>query len=153
MFADGAGQQFPDARYFRHADHWMVDVRGRNAPGAGSNFGGTMMRPDRSFRYVYGRLVVEADAAAGIDGYEGVARPEPVVTTAPAPTTSVDPLYAYGQLRGHWTVGCRLSPSRIPTCSLHDEDSRLWEVAFWLSEGPQIEGGGPFPSGGPRDQA
>jgi hypothetical protein len=130
----------------------MVDVRGRDAAGAESNWGGTAMRPDRSFRYVNGKLVVEADVAAGIEEYAGVAWPELVVTTAPAPTTWVDPLYTYGQFKGHWSVGCRLQ-DRVPICALHDQDGRRWEIAFWIPDGAQVEGGGPFPSGGPRDQA
>jgi hypothetical protein len=129
VFAGGAGQQFLDARYFRHNDHWMVDVRGRNAPGAEANWGGTVMRPDRGFRYVDGRLVVEADVAAGIAEYAGGAWPEIVVTTAPAPTTWVDPLYTYGQFKGHWTVGCRLQPQRVAICALHGADgARRWEI-------------------------
>jgi hypothetical protein len=155
-FADGAGQQFLDARYFRHADHWMVDVRGRDAPGAEANWGGTAMRPDRSFRYVNGRLVVEADVAAGIAEYGGGAWPELVVTTAPQPTGDADVLYGYGQFRGYWSVGCRLQADRVTICALHDTsagNARVWEVANHLWEGAQIYGGIPDPAGSDRDRA
>jgi hypothetical protein len=147
VFGDGASQQFLPSQHWRHADHWMVDVRGRDAPGAESNFGGTAMRPDRSFRYVNGRLVVEADVAAGIDEYGGEAWPELVVTTGPQPTSDADVLYGFGQFRGHWSVGCRLHSFRGPICALHNASSgnaRVWEVASHLSEGAQIFGGGAF---------
>jgi hypothetical protein len=144
-------------QHWRHADHWMVDVKARDAPGEQSAFGGVAMRPDRSFRFVDGRLVVEADAAVGIEGYDG-AWPELVVTTAPAPTQFIDSLYALGQFKGHWTLGCRLNPDRSTICALYDDTdnshaSRRFEVASHVSEGAQIYGGNPYPLGSDRDRA
>src|SRR5581483_181436 len=65
------------AKVFRHNSHWMVDINGVDGtPGDGPwNVGGVTMRPDQSFRFVDGRLVIEADVAAGIAGYGGSAWP------------------------------------------------------------------------------
>jgi hypothetical protein len=153
VFGDGAGQQFLPSQHWRHNDHWMVDVRGRDAAGAESNWGGTAMRPDRSFRYINGRLVIETDVAAGIAEYSGGAWPELVVTTAPAPTTWIDPLYTYGQFKGHWTVGCRLPPGRVPICALHDPTGRRWEIAAFIPAGSTVFGGEPGAPGSERDRA
>ena len=98
--------------------------------------GGTQMRPDRSFRFENGKLVVELDVAAGIEDYDGFAWPELTVTTAsspavsaagpvgPTPATSIgDDLYAYGQFGGEWSVGIRLTGSR-PIAALYDNTHR-----------------------------
>ena len=75
------------ARHWRHADHWMVDVEGNDPDGPPPyDFGATMMRPDRTFRAINGTLVIEAEVAAGVVDYQGIAWPELVVTTAAAPT-------------------------------------------------------------------
>jgi hypothetical protein len=136
-------------QYWRHADHWMVDVNGRDqTPQNGPwNFGGTTMRPDRSFRFQQGRLVVEADVAAGISQYDGTAWPELTVTTAPRPTGVTDGLYAYGFFRGHWTFGCRLESGRALNCALFDgrpeaEGGRLYELPLRNAEGMRVWGGG-----------
>jgi hypothetical protein len=139
--------------HFRHNDHWMVDVSGVDADGPEPwNFGGAAVRPDRSFRFQDGKLVVEADVAAGIDEYGGSAWPEIVVTTAPAPTGIVDETYAYGMFKGNWTVGCRLQSSRQPICAMYDDTGRSagaggrrFELSFFQHEGAaQVFGGGPF---------
>lgn len=112
--------------HFRHADHWMVDIQGRDRDGGPPwNYGGATMRPDRSFRFENGRLVVEADVAAGISQYAGSAWPELTVTTAPAPTGVIDDLYAYGIFRGQWTFGCRLEDQRGINCALWDNTGRV----------------------------
>jgi hypothetical protein len=132
--------------HFRHNDHWMADVY---APG---QTGGTMMRPDRSFRFVNGKLVVEAVVAASISGYSGFAWPEITVTTAsspassslgrvgPTPGTSIgDDLYAYGQFGGQYAVGIRLH-GRRPIQALYDNThrgfpcGRTWELS-WFQDG------------------
>jgi hypothetical protein len=147
----GAGESFVTGRHWRHNDHWMVDVRGRDRPGDDPGFGGVMMRPDRSFRFEDGRLVVEADVAAGIEEYAGNAWPELVVTTAAAPTAvAADYGYGYGQFQGAWSVGCRLNSFRGPICALLGPappytDARRWEVSSHQQEGgAQIFQGGPF---------
>jgi hypothetical protein len=139
--------------HFRHNDHWMVDVSGVDGDGPGPwNFGGGAVRPDRSFTFQDGKLVVEADAAAGIDEYGGSAWPEIVVTAAPAPSGLVDESYAYGMFKGYWTVGCRLQSSRQPICAMYDDTGRgpgdggrRFEISFFQHEGAaQVFGGGPF---------
>ncbi len=132
--------------HFRHNEHWMADVY---APG---QTGGTQMRPNRSFRFENGKLVVEVEVAAGIEDYEGFAWPELTVTTAsspassaagrvgPTPATSIgDDLYAYGQFGGQWSVGIRLTGAR-PIAALYDTTGRgfpcgrVWEIS-WFQDG------------------
>jgi hypothetical protein len=146
-------------QYWRHADHWMDDVNGIDADGPGPwNFGGALMRPDRSFRFQNGKLIVEADSAAGIEEYGGNAWPELIVSTAPAPTgNTVDGLYGYGVFGGQWTVGCRLQSSRDPICAMYDntgrgaaEGGRIFEISSHQHEDSDVFGGGPF---GDLDQA
>ena len=151
-------------QHFRHNNHWMMDLAPRDPQGRGGLLGGGMVRPDRAFRFQQGRLVVETDAAAGIEEYGTNGAdiwPEIVVTTAPAPTGKIpDPLYAYGQFGGHWSFGCRLQPSREPVCALYDKDptnhegnglfgtsaGRVWEMSHFQHVGTQVYGG--YPSGG-----
>jgi hypothetical protein len=150
---DNQGASVYRTEHFRHNDHWMVDVSGVDGDGPGPwNFGGAALRPDRSFKFQDGKLVVEADAAAGIDEYGGSAWPEIVVTTAPAPSGLVDESYAYGMFKGYWTVGCRLQSSRQPICAMYDDTGRSsgaggrrFEISFFQHEGAaQVFGGGPF---------
>jgi hypothetical protein len=102
-------------QHFVNNNHWMTDTMGD-----GSN--GDALRPNRSFTFEDGKLVVEADVAAGILDYtnnKAVLWPEIVISSAPAPTNDiVDPLYAYGAFGGNWTVGCRLHTLGNPICSV-----------------------------------
>lgn len=135
---------------FRHNNHWMQDVAGNSQSGEGPpwNLGGVTMRPDRTFRAENGRLVIEADVAAGITEYGGSAWPEIGVTTAPSPTGNVvDGLYHYGQFGGHWSLGLRLQPDRTPIAALYPPSGpRRMEISFFQDEGAQVFGGGPFNS-------
>jgi hypothetical protein len=151
-----AGHDPGRAQHFLNQNHWMVDAKGAFS-------GGAMMRPDRSFRFVDGKFVVEADVAAAIPEYgdSGDTWVELTITTAPAPTT-IDPfpdaLYAYGQFPGHQSVGCRLQSSRVPVCAVYGPNGntppgdglcqemdgwRVLEISFWQHCG-QSYGGGPF---------
>jgi hypothetical protein len=152
---ENQGASVNRTQHFRHNDHWMVDVSGVDEDGQGPwNFGGAVVRPDRGFHFQNGKLVVEVDVAAGIEEYGGSAWPEVIVTTAPAPTALVDDTYAYGIFKGHWTVGCRLQPSRHPICALYDDTGRgsgsggrAFEISHFQHEGAaQVYGGGPFTS-------
>ncbi|MEZ4657969.1 MAG: SdrD B-like domain-containing protein [Caldilineaceae bacterium] len=142
------------AAHFRHNNHWMVDLKGEsldNRWGA-STLGGVTMRPDRTFRFENGKLVIEAVASAGIAEYGLHAWPEIDVTTAPAPTGKVvDGLYGYGIFGGHWTVGIRLQSSREPIAAMYDntgrtffEGGRQFEISFFQNEGAQVTGGTPL---------
>lgn len=120
---------------FINNDHWMVDTAG------GSN-GGVLIRPDRSFRFENGKIIVEADVAAAIPEYTDSASVEIVVTTAPEPTGRVvDLQYGYGAFGGHWTFGCRFQADRQMTCALFNasgspgdpgvfgnESGRVWQM-------------------------
>ena len=106
--------QQPRSQHFIQFNHWMVDT------GGGTN-DGTALRPDRSFHFENGKLIVEADVATGLTDYGGGAEiwPEITITQAAAPTTDiVDSLYTYGAFGGNWTFGCRLHPPGDTICSL-----------------------------------
>lgn len=133
------------ADHWRHASHWMVDI----APSSSTAVGGVMMRPDRSFRWENGVLVIEAVVAAGISEYGGQAWPELVVTTASGPTQARrDALYAYEQFAGHYSLGCRLQASREPICAMYNnstggvgQGARTFEISFFQHEGATVTGG------------
>jgi hypothetical protein len=107
-------------QHFINNHHWMTDT-------AGSIDNGDGLRPNRSFMFENGKLVVEADIAAGEADYgNGVVWPEITVSMAPQPTGNVvDSLYAYGSFGGAWTVGCRLHPAGNPTCSVESGDHNI----------------------------
>jgi len=147
-------------KHFVHNEHWMVDVAGRGDPpteyegdprdlATGSHYGGGMVRPDRTFRFVDGRLVVEFDVAAGMLAYHD-GWPELVVTTAAAPTgRETDPLHAIGIFGGSPSVGCRLYTDRTANCSAFDatgrtiaDGGRIFELSAQDSGGAAITFGG-----------
>jgi hypothetical protein len=147
---DNLSGQYIHSQHWRQNKHWMVDVFGTP-----SDVGGAMMRPNRSFTFQNGKLVIEAQVAAGIEAYGGDAWPEIVVSTSPQPGKVVDGgLYAYGAFGGYWTTGCRLQSSRVPICALFDNTGRTvftggrrFELSFFQeSEGPGAfhSGGGPY---------
>lgn len=108
-------------QHFINNNHWMDD-------NSGGFLGGSMMRPNRSFKFENGMLVVEADVAAGIPCYQDgcnefsggdIAWPEIDVSTATQPTTNTnDALYGYGHFVGSWAVGCRLHGRGAITCAV-----------------------------------
>jgi hypothetical protein len=139
--------------HWRHADHWMVDLATK-FPEYPPDWvrGGGLMRPDRTFRFENGRLVVEVDVAAGMDVYGGSAWPEIVITTGDRPHDNGS-LYAYDLFPEDWTLGCRLQDSRYPVCALKSDDGsieegsgskRIWEMSQWQPVGTDDYGGSPF---------
>ena len=113
---------------FVNNDHWMVDT-------AGGTNGGVLLRPDRTFRFEDGRLVVEADVAAGIPEYADSASAEVIITTAPEPTGRVvDQQYGYGAFGGHWTFGCRFQSDRQLTCALFNPTGTPGDPAVFGNE-------------------
>jgi hypothetical protein len=137
---------------FQHMNHWMPDVKPTQLGGTGIN----MIRPTQSFRPHNGVLVIETEFAAAIPQYDyDKAWGEIDITTGASPTENrPDGLYAYDQFMGHWTLGCRLQPSRNMTCALEDNTQRgannggrVWELSFFQNiPGGTIEGGGPYGS-------
>jgi hypothetical protein len=136
------------SQHFRSNNHWMVDIAGHDQNGGPPwNHGGSMMRPDRTFRFENGRLMIEADVAAGIQAYGVNAWPEIDISTAPAPTgVVVDNGYGYGQFGGDWAMGIRLQPGqRAPIAALYRPDGiRTFEISFFQDAGAHVFGGGPF---------
>jgi len=146
-------------QHFTNNNHWMDD-------NSGGQLGGTMIRPNRSFKFENGKIVVEADVAAGITGYVGAnggdtAWVEMEVSAAPSPFNNpvTDNLYAYGRFGGFDTVGCRLNPGGAPICSYEAargrtatgteglypcfdaEPARLYEIS-WFEQCGTIHSGG-----------
>ena len=150
---DNLGGKGIQSQHWRQNKHWMVDVFGMR-----SDVGGAMMRPNHSFHFQNGKLVIEAQVAASIDAYGsagGDVWPELIVSTAPNPTNVVDGgLYAYGEFGGYWTLGCRLQGSRQPICALFDNSGRTvfdggrrFEISFFQDTegaGATHTGGGPY---------
>lgn len=147
-------------KHFVHNEHWMVDVAGRGDPpteyegdprdlATGSHYGGGMVRPERSFRFSDGKLVIEFDVAAGMLAYND-GWPEVVVTTAAAPTgRETDPLHAIGVFGGAPSVGCRLYTDRTANCSAFDatgrtiaDGGRVFELSAQDSGGAAVTFGG-----------
>jgi hypothetical protein len=122
--------------HWSHNDHWMVDI-------VSDGCRGVMMRPDQSFQFIDGVLVVEVDVAAGYEPYGGAVWPEIVVTTSDEPTSKlINGLYAYSEFAGFYSAGCRLQSTRRPTCAMYDptDDAegppdRNTEVSFFQHEG------------------
>lgn len=165
---DGAGYEVFDAVgtvhrsiHWRHADHWMVDI----APDAiderwpDSAGGGAMIRPDQTFSFVDGKLVVEATFAPAIHGYDtltpgsvGTAWGEIDVTTGSAPMDGRRGAgYGYDFFPGHYTLGCRMQPDTNIICSLMDntdrgllDGGRMWEMSFFQHVGTEVFGGNDF---------
>jgi hypothetical protein len=139
--------------HWRHANHWMVDISTRT-PGTPVPWGrgGAMISPDGTFNFAEGKLVVEADVAAGITDYSMGAWPEIVISTGSFPT-DVGSLYAYDMFPEDWTIGCRLQDSRFPVCTLKNNagnlaagspSSQVWEMSAHLQVGETNFGGSPF---------
>jgi hypothetical protein len=102
-------------RHFVNNNHWMVDMSHDN--------GGAAISPNQAFHFENGKLVLEADVAAGVPSYfssQGdIVWPEVVWSTSPTPTAKVaDGLYLYGHFGGQWTSGCRLNGGRNLICAL-----------------------------------
>jgi hypothetical protein len=105
-------------QHFTNNQHWMDDNT-RNGTC------GSLMRPNRSFHFENGMLVVEQDVAANVSGYNGDTWPEIDISTGAAPTGNVvDNLYGYGQFGGNWTIGCRLQTTN-PICSVENAASNV----------------------------
>jgi hypothetical protein len=109
---DRAGASPGTTQHWINQNHWMVDAK--------EGFtGGASIRPDRSFKFENGKLVVEGDFAASMAEYGDDTWGEITITNAPEPTGEfADVLYAYGQFGGYWAVGCRLQSSRVPVCAI-----------------------------------
>lgn len=149
---------FPDVEHrgtrrstvFVNQNHWMVDT-------ADGQNGGVLLRPDRSFEFEDGRLVVEADVAAAMPAYGDSGSVEIDITTAPQPTGRVvDLQYGYGLFGGYWTFGCRFQADRQMTCSLFNasgapgnpavfgnEQGREWQMLPFQHVGLVTVGGDP----------
>jgi hypothetical protein len=144
-------------RHLVVGDGWINDQEVRYG-------GGIAMRPNRTFHAENGKLVMEADVAAGTNAYSGNAWPEFVVTTQAEPDLQApDPpeqAYGYGRWRGSPTFGCRLQDAGSFTCAAFTgttlgqtpntsdkapcfslQEDRLWELSFFQGCGNYFPGG------------
>jgi hypothetical protein len=148
-----------DSIHWRHANHWMVDIASvpLGDPVNGNILGGALISPNQSFQFQNGKFIVEADMAAGHQDYDensNSAWGELIITTAPNPLYSrPNGLYGYDLFPGHWTLGCRLQPSRESICTLMDNTNRgllnggrTWEMSWFQHVGTTVYGG--FPDSG-----
>jgi hypothetical protein len=127
--------------HFLNNGHWMVDIGGGGAPSGiyegsakdfftGPNNGGGLMRPDASFTFEDGHLIVDFEAAAGMTAYGDRVWPEIVVTTAPAPSDrETNGWYAAGLFGGYPAIGCAFPADRLSECRVYDAD----KITAWLS--------------------
>jgi hypothetical protein len=127
--------------HFLHNRHWMVDIAGSGAPagvyeGSAEDFfvgphnGGGLMRPDASFRFEDGHLLVEFETSAGMTAYGDRIWPEIVVTTSPTPTHhETNGWYAAGLFGGYASVGCAFPADRASECRVYDDE----KITAWLS--------------------
>jgi HAMP domain-containing protein len=111
---------------FINNNHWMIDMVDNSLFRLS---GGVLLSPNRSFQFENGKLVVEADAAAGEDGAGGAdVFYEVDITPAAAPTgTIVDGLYGYGLFGFVGAVGCRLERAADgghEVCAMYDNTNR-----------------------------
>ncbi len=136
--------------HWRHANHWMVDLAPHpQQDDYGWDKGAVMMRPDRSFTFENGKLIVEADVAAGMEAYGVLAWPEIIVSTGLAPIGRVrNGTYGYDMFPQDWTLGCRLDSSRHPVCALkknngtnNEASTRVWEMSYFQKVGSYVFGG------------
>lgn len=143
-----------DSVHWRHADHWMVDIASSSPDNWALATGGSMMRPDRQFWKTDGKIVVEADFAAGHQDYRSLnGWGEFVITTGAAPSTyRTGGFYAYDMFPGHYTLGCRLQADRHVICALMGDGElgsagggRIWEASFFQPQG--IDNYGGYPTG------
>ncbi len=141
--------------HWRHANHWMVDVAPHeDDEPSGSGVGGALMRPNQSFTFEDGKLIVETEFAAGITGYAANVWGEIDITNAPAPQGyGRDGIYGYDLFPEYWTLGCRFSASREPICALKDDSGniatgdasvRVWEMSYFQWVGTESFGGFPL---------
>ena len=149
VFTVGGGGGVRSAA-FLNQNHWMADI-------AGGGHGGVLLRPNRSFHFDHGTLIVEGDVAAALPEYSDSAAVEMDVTTAPAPTGRVvDQQYGYGAFGGAWTFGCRFQADRHVTCALFNatgspgdptvfgnELGRVWQMLPYQKVGAVTRGGEP----------
>jgi hypothetical protein len=113
--------------YFVNVNHWMLDLVDVSTNRLS---GGVLISPDKSFSFENGKVVIEADAAAGSDGMGGANRFYEIDVT-PARTTGqfgVDSLYGYGSFGGTGAVGCRLERNDSGgnfVCAMYDNSNRV----------------------------
>lgn len=150
---DMVHNQYGKVKHFINANHWMVDLQGVNnqTPAGWTLMSGATMRPNRSFTFENGRLVVELDVAAAVPEYDDGNQLWPEVTWSTSPAIvndAVENLYIYGHFKGHWASGCRINTGRYFTCALQyphapipaearnrcgaiTDGNRLWEISHF----------------------
>lgn len=143
----------PKSKHWINANHWMVDIQFNQ--GSGTAISGSMMRPNKAFKFENGKLVVEGDIAAIVPDVSNAADAWPEITwsTLPQPSSNgFGSFYQYGQFNGGWSGGCRLGgdgniicaemypQANIPAaaqgkCQSVADEHRMLEIAYWITCG------------------
>jgi hypothetical protein len=137
---DNVGGRITQTEQYRVAGGWAADVC------CGRDYGGTLLRPDRSFRFVDGRFVIEADVSTP-DSYGNpgaVAWPELALSTEAHPANQSNVYAGYGNFAAGVTLGCNLPASRSPVCYLFRGKDQVWMVGGTAQEAATVTGGGPW---------
>jgi hypothetical protein len=122
------------AEHFINNNHWMTDLMGGHKDFA-------YLRPNRTFTFENGKLVVETEVAAAkpeyIQGSNGVTFwPEFIITDAPAP----DSFHTYGgdSFDGHFVFRCIMYPDRHIGCAYlnntpvtGNESNYVWKLSWF----------------------
>jgi hypothetical protein len=137
---DSVGGKVTQTAAYRSHNGWGTDVC------CAGDYGGTMVRPDRSFQSVGGTFAVEADVATP-DSYGtpgASAWPELAVSTEDHPTDQDNVYAGYGNFGRGYTVGCDLMPSRSPICYLFQGKDKVWTAGSTAQDAATVTGGGPW---------
>jgi len=143
------------SEHFINSNRWMTDLLGGRKDFA-------YLRPNRSFTFENGKLVVEAEVAAAkpeyIQGNNGVTFwPEMIITDAPAPVS----YHTYGgdSFDGHWVFRCIMYPDRHLGCAylntspvVSNESNYVWKLS-WFEHAPFTSWSGGTPGGDPNWRA
>lgn len=103
------------AKMWRQGNYWITD----------SIANISLLRPNNTFSFEGGKLVIEAAVAASMPGYNNLIFPEIIVSTASHPSSPhKNARYGYEQFAQHTTFGCRLegSTQRV-VCTLTDKST------------------------------
>jgi cell division septation protein DedD len=130
-----------NALFWRHNEHWMVDIQGP------TDQGGAYMRPPKSFVAENGAMVVETEVADAAYGLDPNVWPEVTISRGAAPT-KVD-LYFYEAMDPAPTFGCRLQRDGFPICEYRNNGGRVFEASdFQTDHAASSFGGGPWAAPG-----
>lgn len=119
------------AVYWRQNNNWYVDTQGKS----------TLIRPNKSFTFENGKLIVETTMSSSMPGYTEKNLSEIVITSAETTTNTNQNTYAINAFPAYWTVGCRIvgSSQRI-VCSLLNDKKNGNTILYEKTVPPSVTG-------------